>query len=71
MRGGTEQRCAGRQQLCHLGNFKANGSGWCRLAVRHGVSYGTSLTAYQQSRSLYVLGSGRYWVRADEIGSLG
>ena len=42
--------------------------GW---TVRHGVPYGTFLTASEQSRSLCVFGSGRYWVRAGETGSLG
>ena len=48
------------------GKFKAKGLGWCRLTVQHGVSYGTFITASEQSRSLCVFGSGRYWVRADE-----
>ena len=57
----AEQRCAGgRQQRCHLGNFEAEGSGWRRLTVRHEVSYGTFLTASEQSRSLCVFGSGRH-----------
>ena len=41
------------------------------LTVRHGVPYGTFLTASEQSTSLCVFGSGRYCVRAGEIGSLG
>ena len=41
------------------------------LTVRHGVPYGTFLTASEQSRSLCVFGSGRYWIRAGETGSLG
>ena len=32
------------------------------LTVRHGVPYGTFLTASEQSRSLCVFGSGRYLV---------
>ena len=50
----------GCKQQCHLDNFKARGSGLCRLTVRHGVSYDTFLTASEQSRSLCVFGSGRY-----------
>ena len=61
----------GRQQRCHPGNFKAKGPGWYWLTVRHGVSYGTFLTVSEQSRSLCVFGFRRYWVRADETGSLG
>ena len=57
----TGVRPATRQQLRHLGNFKEKGSRWCRLTVRHGVPYGTFLTVSEQSRSLCVFGSGRYW----------
>ena len=32
-------RQAPSKQRCHLGNFKAKGSGLYRLTVRHGVSY--------------------------------
>ena len=70
----AEQRCAeggGCKQWHHLGNFKAKGSGCWSLTVRHAVSYGTFLTAFEQSRSLCVFGSRRYWFRADETGSLG
>ena len=70
-RGSGAEMCGGRKQWYHLGNFKAKGSGWWRLTVRHAVSYGTFLTASKQSRSLCVFGGGRYWVRADETGSLG
>ena len=59
-------RPAPRKQRCHLGNFKANGSGLYRLTVRHGVPYGTFLTASEESRSLCVFGSGRHRVRIDE-----
>ena len=47
------------QAAGHLDNFEAKGSGLCRLTGRHKVSYGTSLTASLQSRSLCVFGSGR------------
>ena len=67
VRDGSEAEvCWGRQQRCHLGNFKTKRLGWYRLTMRHGVPYGAFLTASEQSRSLCVFGSGRYWVRADE-----
>ena len=48
VRGGSgEEVCWMRQHRCHLGNFKAKGSGLYRLTVRHGVSYGTLLTGFR------------------------
>ena len=40
-------RPAPRKQRCHLGNFKAKGSGLHWLTVRYGVSYGTFLTGFR------------------------
>ena len=62
--------CGGRKRVCHSGTSK-RGIRTVGLTVRHGVPYGIFLTASKQSRSLCVFGSGRYWVRADETGSLG
>ena len=68
-RGSGAEVCGGASSGVTRATSKAKESGLCRLTVRHGVSYGTFLTTFEQSRWLCVFGSGRYWVRADETGS--
>ena len=62
--------CGGHKRGATL-ELQSKGIRTVALTVRHGVPYGTFLTASEQSRSLCVFDSGRYWVRAGEIGSLG
>ena len=66
----AEQGCAGGASGGATLELQSRGIRTVGLTVRHGVTYGSFLTASDQSRSLCVFGSGRYWVRADETGSL-
>ena len=65
------QGCAGGASGVATLELQSRGIKTVGLTVRHGVPYGAFLTATEQSRSLCVFGSGRYWVRAGETGSLG
>ena len=67
----AEQGCAGSSSGGATLELQSRGIMTVGLNVRHGVPYGTFLTASEQSRSLCIFGSGRYWVRAGETGSLG
>ena len=64
------QGCAGGASGVATLELQSRGIRTVGLTERHGVPYGTFLTASEQSRPLCVFGSGRYWVRAGEIGSL-
>ena len=67
----AEQGCAGNASGGATLELQSRGIRTVGLTVRHEVPYGTFLTASEQSRSPCVFGSRRYWVRADETGSLG
>ena len=67
----VEQGCAGGSSGGATLELQSRGIRTVDLTVRHGVPYGTFLTASEQSKSLCVFGSGRYWVRVGETGSLG
>ena len=60
----AEQGCAGEGGASGGATLELQSRGirTMGLTVRHGVPYGTFLTEF---------GSGRYWVRAGETGSLG